>query len=292
MSKKSQLDLIQTEVDSTPDTIDHIALGRIHGEPLFNLPQDLYIPPDALEVFLEAFEGPLDLLLYLIRKQGFDILAIPMAQVTEQYLSYVDQIKSHNLELAADYLLMAAQLIDIKARMLLPSERSHQDENDEEDPTADIVRRLLEYEKMKLAAQKLNALPLVGRDFERASAFMSLEAQTRLPEVNTEDLKQAWLSILKRAKLNQKHHITKEQLSVREHMSRILRRLGQVRFLEFNQLFLEEIHQGMPVAVIVVHFIAMLELAKESLLKITQAEAYAPIYVHLNYDANVATKSP
>ncbi|WP_236620608.1 segregation and condensation protein A [Basilea psittacipulmonis] len=274
--------------DSTPDTVDSVAFGRINGEPLFNIPHDLYIPPDALEIFLEAFEGPLDLLLYLIRKQGFDILTIPMAEVTDQYLKYVYQIREHNLELAADYLLMAAQLIDIKARMLLPREKTVGEE-EEDDPRADIIRRLLEYEQMKLAAQQLNELPQLGRDYQKASAFMDLEAVERLPQVNAEDLKQTWLEIIKRAQLNKKHQITREQLSVREHMSQILRKLSQVKFIEFSELFMDQIREGAPVAVVVVHFIAMLELAKESLLNITQAQAYAPIYVRLAYHSHATT---
>jgi len=149
--------------DTTPDVVDGVARAKLYGEPLFKLPSDLYIPPDALEVFLEAFQGPLDLLLYLIRKQNFNILDIPMAQVTLQYLEYVDQIRQHNLELAAEYLLMAAMLIEIKSRMLLPVRKADSGE-DGEDPRAELVRRLLEYEQMKLAAQELDSLPQVGRD--------------------------------------------------------------------------------------------------------------------------------
>ncbi|MFV9474340.1 segregation and condensation protein A [Advenella sp. RU8] len=274
--------LVDPEIDSTPDVVDSVALARLYGEPLFNIPQDLYIPPDALEVFLEAFEGPLDLLLYLIRKQNFNVLDIPMAEVTRQYLSYVDQIRSQNLELAGEYLLMAAMLIEIKSRMLLPVRKSDTGE-EVEDPRAELVRRLLEYEKMKLAAQKLDALPQLGRDFERASAQMDLSVERMLPEVSTDDLRQAWQDIMKRAKLNAHHQITREQLSVRDHMTHILRRLSDIRFMEFTDLFMERIEEGEPAAVIVVHFIAMLELARESLLEITQVEPYAPIYVRLAY---------
>ncbi len=266
--------LVQPPVDSTPDTVDSVAFARLYGEPLFQLPTDLYIPPDALEIFLEAFEGPLDLLLYLIRKQNFNVLDIPMADVTRQYLSYVDQIRTHNLELAAEYLLMAAMLIEIKSRMLLPVKKSDTGE-EPEDPRAELVRRLLEYEQMKLAAQRLDALPQLGRDFQRAQGVADISVERALPEVSLDDLRSAWADIIKRARLNQHHHITREQLSVRDHMTHILRRLNDVRFIEFTDLFLERITEGAPVAVVVVHFIAMLELARESLLDITQAEPYA-----------------
>jgi len=274
--------LSQPSVDTTPDVVDAVALARLYGEPLFALPTDLYIPPDALEVFLETFQGPLDLLLYLIRKQNFNVLDIPMAEVTKQYLSYVDQIRLHNLELAAEYLLMAAMLIEIKARMLLPVKKADTGE-EAEDPRAELVRRLLEYEQMKLAAQKLDALPQLGRDFQRAQGFADLRVERALPEVSVEDLRLAWADILKRAKLNAHHHITREQLSVRDHMTHILRRLSNVRFIEFGQLFMERIAEGAPIAVVVVHFLAMLELSRELLLEITQAEPYAPIYVRLAY---------
>ncbi len=278
--------LVQPLVDSTPDVIDAVALARLYGEPLFSLPQDLYIPPDALEVFLETFEGPLDLLLYLIRKQNFNVLDIPMAEVTRQYLSYVDLISSTNLELAAEYLLMAAMLIAIKSRMLLPVRKSDSGE-EPEDPRAELVRRLLEYEQMKLASQKLDALPLLGRDFFGAQAIADLTTERVPPAVNLDDLHAAWHDIIKRAKLNAHHHITREQLSVREHMTHILRRLSDVKFIEFGALFHERLKQGATVAVIVVHFLALLELARESLLDITQAEPYAPIYVRLSFSRNV-----
>ena len=279
--------LVDPKVDSTPDVVDSVALARLYGEPLFALPQDLYIPPDALEVFLETFQGPLDLLLYLIRKQNFNVLDIPMAEVTRQYLSYVDQIRAQNLELAGEYLLMAALLIEIKSRMLLPVK--HTDTGEEpDDPRAELVRRLLEYEQMKLAAQKLNELPQLGRDFQRSRAFMDLRVERMLPEVDADDLRQAWADIMRRARLNAHHRITREQLSVRDHMSQILRRLADVRFMEFSELFTERVQQGDAVAVIVVHFLAMLELARESLLDITQAEPYAPIYVRLSYTAAAA----
>jgi segregation and condensation protein A len=262
-----------------PASIDSVAVARLYGEPLFAMPQDLYIPPDALEVFLEAFEGPLDLLLYLIRKQNFNILDIPLADVTRQYLAYVEQIRKTNLELASDYLLMAAMLIEIKSRMLLPPKKSA-DGQEPEDPRAELVRRLIEYEQIKLAAAKLDALPLIGRDFLRAQVVIEQSLAPRFPDVDADDLRTAWADILKRAKLNQHHTITREQLSVREHMSIVLKRLQGRRFALFEDLF--DVSRGPQV--LVVTFIAMLELARERLLEITQAEAFAPIYVRLAYE--------
>ena len=261
-----------------PTVIDQVAVARLYGEPLFAMPQDLYIPPDALEVFLEAFEGPLDLLLYLIRKQDFNILDIPMAGLTQQYLAYVDEIRHRNLELAAEYLLMAAMLIEIKSRMLLPP-RQVANGQEAEDPRAELVRRLLEYEQMKLAAVQLNTLPQLGRDFLRAQVYIEQSLAPRFPEVSLSDLQEAWQSILKRATLVQHHRITREELSVREHMSMVLKKLQGQRFVEFETLF----YPTKGVAVLVVTFIALLELAKETLIDITQAEAFAPIYVRLAY---------
>ncbi|RPE72978.1 condensin subunit ScpA [Tibeticola sediminis] len=261
-----------------PELVDPVAVARLYGEPLFALPQDLYIPPDALEVFLEAFEGPLDLLLYLIRKQNFNILDIPMAAVTRQYLAYVEEIRSRNLELAAEYLLMAAMLIEIKSRMLLPRPVTS-DTEEVEDPRAELVRRLLEYERIKLAASRIDALPLLGRDVLRAQVAIEQALAPRLPDVRTADLQQAWQEILRRARLVQRHQITREELSVREHMSLVLRRLQGKRFVEFGELF--DPHKGAPV--LVVTFIAILELARESLIEITQAQAFAPIWVRLAY---------
>jgi len=261
-----------------PEVVDQVALARLYGEPLFTLPTDLYIPPDALEVFLEAFEGPLDLLLYLIRRQNFNILDIPLADVTRQYLEYVEQIRRRNLELAAEYLLMAAMLIEIKSRILLPPKKPA-DGGEPADPRAELVRRLLEYEQMKLAAARLDALPLLGRDFLRAQVTIEQSLEPRFPQVRAEDLRDAWLDILKRAKLVQHHHITREQLSVREHMSLVLKKLQGQRFVEFQDLF----DPGRGAGVMVVTFLALLELARESLLQLTQAEAFAPIYVRLAY---------
>jgi segregation and condensation protein A len=263
---------------SMPLVVDHVAVARLYGEPLFSMPSDLYIPPDALEVFLEAFEGPLDLLLYLIRKQNFNILDIPMAGVTRQYLSYVNEIREHNLELAAEYLLMAAMLIEIKSRMLLPPKKVAEGE-EAEDPRAELVRRLLEYEQMKLASMQLAEVPQYGRDFLQAQVHIEQSLQPRFPDVNMDELQAAWRDILKRANLVQHHRISREELSVREHMGIVLRHLQGRKFIEFENLFDPTL--GTPV--LVVTFIALLELAKETLIEITQAEAFAPIYVRLAY---------
>jgi segregation and condensation protein A len=264
--------------DAAAVTTEVAALARLYGEPMLKMPTDLYIPPDALEIFLDAFEGPLDLLLYLIRKQNFNILDIPMAQLTLQYLKYVDQIRLSNLELAAEYLLMAAMLIEIKSRMLLPQRQSDL-EIESDDPRAELVRRLLEYEQIKLAAYDLNTIPQVDRDFVRTQIFIEQSLAPTWPDVAPIDLQQAWLDVMKRAKLTQHHKISREELSVREHMTGILRRLQSSRFVEFADLF--DIAGGVPV--VVVNFVALLELAKETLIEITQAEPFAPIYVRLAY---------
>ncbi|RZS58177.1 segregation and condensation protein A [Sphaerotilus mobilis] len=268
--------------ENTPDVIDHVAVARLYGEPLFSMPQDLYIPPDALEVFLETFQGPLDLLLYLIRKQNFNILDIPMADVTRQYLDYVDQIREHNLELAAEYLLMAAMLIEIKSRMLLPPKKV-EGQDEVQDPRAELVRRLLEYERIKRGAAGLDRLPVLGRDFLRADVAIEQALEPRWPEVGIAELRDAWADVLKRATLTQHHRISREQLSVREHMTILLRKLQGQRFVEFQDLF----DTGHGTQVVVVTFIAMLELARERLLEITQAEAFAPVYVRLAYQSTV-----
>ncbi len=259
--------------ESLVDKLAPSPVARIYGEDLVQLPADLYIPPDALEVFLDAFEGPLDLLLYLIRKQNLDILDIAMAPLTRQYLEYVEVARSRNLELAADYLVMAAMLIEIKSRMLLP--RPPSAAQDEEDPRAELVRRLIEYEQMKKAARLLDDMPHVGRDVLAVSVWIEKTALERIPEVNAQDLAEAWRSLLNRARLSAHHHVTREQLSVREHMSLILRKLGEARVLEFAELF--DAAHGVPV--LVVTFIALLELVRESLVEISQAECFAPIYV-------------
>ncbi|HXY04987.1 MAG TPA: ScpA family protein [Burkholderiaceae bacterium] len=262
----------------TPHIVDGVALARLYGEPLFDLPQDLYIPPDALEVFLEAFEGPLDLLLYLIRRQHFNVLDIPMAQLTQQYLAYIEQIRARNLELAAEYLLMAALLIEIKSRMLLPVRKADTGE-EVEDPRAELVRRLVEYERIKLAALRLDEQPRVGRDFLRALVAFETPTAPRPPTVAVAELQAAWNDILRRSRLHAHHHIARAELSVREHMSRILKRLQGTRFVEFAELF--DPREG--TAVVVVHFLALLELTREGLVEITQAVPFAPMYVRLSY---------
>jgi segregation and condensation protein A len=265
--------------DAAPDDqLELKVVARLYGEPVLQLPLDLYIPPDALEIFLESFEGPLDLLLYLIRKQNFNILDIPMAEVTRQYLSYVEQVREHNLELAGEYLLMAAMLIDIKSRMLLPVRKADTGE-EVEDPRAELARRLLEYERIKGGAQAIDAMPVIGRDFHAARVLLDQTVAVQLPDVSIVDLRGAWLDVLRRARLTQHHRISREALSVREFMTSVLRTLQHRRFAEFQELF----EPARGVAVAVVTFIAMLELARESLIEITQAEAYAPIYVRLAY---------
>ncbi len=252
-------------------------LARIYGEPMVQLPLDLYIPPDAMAVMLDAFEGPLDLLLYLIRKANVNVLDIPMAPLTEQYLTYVEVMRSHNLELAADYLVMAAMLIEIKSRMLLPRSKEMSG-GDVDDPRAELVRRLIEYEQMKLAAHRLDEIPQSERDFDWIQVWVDKSIRHRLPEVNSEDLKNAWATILRQAKLHTHHLIQREELSVREHMGLILRQLRDSGgFVEFITMF----DPLLGVQVLVVHFLAMLELAREHLLEMTQAEAFAPIYVRL-----------
>ncbi len=264
--------------DPIAEQLELKVLARLYGEPMMQLPLDLYIPPDALEIFLDSFEGPLDLLLYLIRKQNFNILDIPMAEVTRQYLVYVDQIREHHLELAAEYLLMAAMLIDIKSRMLLPVRKADTGE-EVEDPRAELARRLLEYERIKQGAMEIDRLPQLGRDFVAATIFLDQTVTLQLPDVQLVDLRAAWADVLRRARLTQHHHITREELSVREYMTMVLRTLQHRRFAEFKDLF--DGARGVPVAVVT--FVALLELARESLVEITQAEAYAPIYVRLAY---------
>ncbi len=264
------MSLDATQITSSP-------LARFKGEPILELPTDLYIPPEALEVVLEAFEGPLDLLLYLIRKHNLDVLDIPMADLTRQYMAYVEAMREHQLELAAEYLLMAAMLTEIKSRMLLP--RPAHLEDDVEDPRAELVRRLLEYERMKQAAQKINELPQSGRDFSLVQVWFERTTEEVLPDVNPEDLRNAWLALVARARVKQHHRISREELSVREHMSQILRRLQNLNFVRFEELF--EPERGVPV--LVVTFLAILELAKETLVQLSQQGVFSPIYVKLTH---------
>ncbi|WP_153130674.1 segregation and condensation protein A [Dechloromonas hortensis] len=255
-----------------------VPVARIYGEAMQTLPQDLYIPPDALEVMLDAFEGPLDLLLYLIRKANVDILDIPMAPLTRQYLDYIDGMQASNLELAAEYLVMAAMLIEIKSRMLLPRPKLGEGD-DGEDPRAELVRRLMEYEQMKLAGQKLNEMPQAEREFFWVETLVEKSLYVRLPEVSVEDLKEAWMSIVRQAKLTKNHKISREELSVREHMGIILRLLQERGgFVQFETMF----DPAMGAPGLVVHFLAMLELAREKLVEFTQTEAFQPIYVRVH----------
>lgn len=246
----------------------------VAGEPVTELPQDLYIPPYALEVFLEAFEGPLDLLLYLIRRQNLDILDIPIAEITRQYVQYIEVMKELQLELAGEYLVMAAMLAEIKSRMLLPKPETAEEE--EADPRAELVRRLQEYERYKQAAERLDELPQLERDHYQLSAEMAERpVVTRLPDVTLRELLMAFRDVLHRAELLAHHHIRREPLSVRQRMSEVLVRLQDGGFHEFRSLFdPREGRTGVTVT-----FLSMLELLKETLIELVQAEAYAPIYV-------------
>ncbi len=245
----------------------------VEGEPLTVIPQDLYIPPDALLVFLEAFEGPLDLLLYLIKRQNLDILDIPVAVITRQYMEYIHLMQEMELELAAEYLVMAAMLAEIKSRMLLPRPVN---EDDEDDPRAELIRRLQEYEQFKQAAEDLDHLPRMERDVFPAQAELPpLDIDIPQPEVSIKDLLLAFRDVVNRAEQFASHHIELEPLSVRERMSRVLQQLNRDGYTEFQTFFLpEEGRMG-----VVVSFLAILELVKESMIELVQNEPYAPIYV-------------
>ncbi len=249
-------------------------LALVRGQPVLQMPQDLYIPPDALEVILEAFEGPLDLLLYLIRRQNLDILDIPIAEITKQYVDYIDLMQNLRLELAAEYLVMAAILAEIKSRLLLP--RPPSEEGIEEDPRAELVRRLQEYERFKRAAEHIEGIPRMERDFSVATAFVPEKNIIRLPPpVDMRELLLALKDVLKRAELMGHHAIQREALSVRNRMSDVLKTLGDGEFHPFEKLFsIDEGRLG-----IVVTFLAILELAKEHLVEIMQSEPLAPVYI-------------
>ncbi|WP_420839518.1 segregation and condensation protein A [Dechloromonas hankyongensis] len=270
------MDVLEVEPAAQTELFEPVA--RIYGQAMEQLPLDLYIPPDALAIMLDAFEGPLDLLLYMIRRANVDILDIPMAPLTRQYLDYVEAMRAQNLELAADYLVMAALLIEIKSRMLLPRPKAA-DGDTAEDPRAELVRRLMEYEQMKLAGQKLNEMPQAEREFFWVETLVEKSLLVRLPEVSVADLKDAWMSIVRQAGLKKHHKIGREELSVREHMGIILRTLQeQGGFVRFETLFDPEM--GAPG--LVVHFLAMLELGREKMIRITQTEAFAPIYINIS----------
>ncbi len=244
------------------------------GQPQFTLPKDLYIPPDALEVFLDAFEGPLDLLLYLIRRQNLDILDIPIADITRQYMEYIELMKDLRLELAAEYLVMAAMLAEIKSRMLLP--RPALEDDEEEDPRAELIRRLQEYERFKQAAEDIEGLPQLGRDlFPVIVEAPHKHVDQKPPDVDLKDILLALKDVLHRADLFSSHHVTREPLSLRERMSRVLATVSRERFTQFTDLFdLGEGRQG-----VVVTFMAVLELIKQQLIELTQADSFAPIHV-------------
>jgi len=246
----------------------------VQGQPVTQVPHDLYIPPDALEVILDAFEGPLDLLLYLIRRQNLDILDIPITEITKQYVEYIDMLQDMQFELAAEYLVMAAILAEIKSRMLLP--RPVSDEGDESDPRAELVRRLQEYERFKQAAEDLDELPREGRDFAVTEAFVENKSVVRLPpEVELREILSALKDVMNRSELYGRHQISAEPLSVRERMSRILNAMSDNPFMEFHQLFdPEEGRMG-----VVVSFLALMELTREQLVDIVQNEPFGQIYI-------------
>ena len=277
MSEES-LQEVKTQDGQAPEVV---ALAHIHGEPMLEMPKDLYIPPDALELVMEAFQGPLDLLLYLIRKHNLDVLDIPMAQLTQQYMGYIELMKQGRLELAAEYLLMAAVLIEIKSRMLLPRLPKATDEEGD-DPRVELMRRLLEYEQMKLAAQQMNELPQAGRDFELVQVIIEQVVVERLPNVSVDDLRAAWLALLTRAKLHTHHKVRKDGVSVREQMTRLIRQLRHGEYESFENLF--DVSGG--ISQLVVTFIAILELAKETLVEITQTETLGKIYVRTSNRVN------
>jgi len=248
----------------------------VEGQPVTELPRDLYIPPYALEVFLEAFEGPLDLLLYLIRRQNLDILDIPIAEITRQYVNYIEVMKELQLELAGEYLLMAAMLAEIKSRMLLPKPETAEEE--EADPRAELVRRLQQYERFKKAAEDMDQLPRLERDtFQTVAEVVEKPVTTRLPDLTLKEMLLAFHDVMRRVEMFAHHHIQREPLSVRQRMSEVLGQLKAGGFREFHALFdPREGRMGVTVT-----FLALLELLKESLIEIVQAEAYAPIHVRV-----------
>jgi segregation and condensation protein A len=257
-----------------PPQQSEMPFAVVEGEPVTELPRDLYIPPDALQVFLEAFEGPLDLLLYLIRKQNLDILDIPIAEITRQYMKYIEVMADLQLELAGEYLLMAAMLAEIKSRMLLP--RPPMDGQEEDDPRAELVRRLQEYERFKKAAEDIDRLTRMERDTLPASAdLVERKVVKILPQVTLQEMLVAFKDVVARAEMFSHHHVNRERLSVRQRMSDILSALGEAAFVNFAQLFRpEEGRMGVTVT-----FIAVLELMREGLIEIVQSEAYGQIHV-------------
>jgi segregation and condensation protein A len=271
----SQLEAEALLTEPPPPQQAEMPFAVVEGEPVTELPRDLYIPPDALQVFLEAFEGPLDLLLYLIRKQNLDILDIPIAEITRQYMQYIELMQDVQLELAGEYLLMAAMLAEIKSRMLLPRP-SGLDGQEEDDPRAELVRRLQEYERFKKAAEDIDRLTRMERDTLPASAdLVERKVVKILPQVSLQEMLVAFKDVLARAEMFSHHHVNRERLSVRQRMSDILSALREAAFQNFTQLFRpEEGRMGVTVT-----FVAMLELMREGLIEIVQSEAYGQIHV-------------
>jgi len=281
VSERPELRLVSSQREDTgppplaepPEQVE-MPFAVVNGEPVTQLPRDLYIPPQALEVFLEAFEGPLDLLLYLIRRQNLDVLDIPLADITRQYMQYIELMQELQLELAGEYLVIAATLAEIKSRMLLP--RAHAAEATEEDPRAELVRRLQEYERFKQAAENLDGLPRLERDVWGVSAEMKERRVVRLlPQVTLQEMLVAFKEVVVRSELFAHHHIQRERLSVRERMTDILAALEVASFVDFVRLFRpEEGRMGVTIT-----FVAILELVREGMIEIVQAEAYAPLHV-------------
>lgn len=265
---------VNTESSGSVPTQEEMPFAMVLGKAYTEIPQDLYIPPDALQVFLDAFEGPLDLLLYLIKRQNLDILDIQVADITRQYVEYVSFMEAYQFELAAEYLVMAALLGEIKSRSLLP--RHEEDGEDEDDPRAELIRRLQEYERFKKAAEDLDNLPRVNRDvFPVQIEAPELEKEIPFPDVELKDVLMALKDVLKRAEMYETHHVTLEPLSTRERMSDVLSALQGENFVPFVSLFkIEEGRLG-----VVVTFLALLELVKESLIEVVQSESFAPIHV-------------
>lgn len=266
----------QLKTRGVDEGTEGLILARLYSEPLSTCPEGLYIPPEALRIFLTSFEGPLDLLLYLIRKQKFDIMDIPMAELTEQYMRYVDLVRENDLELAAAYLVMSATLMQIKSRLLLPSVRVH-DGEEVEDPRAELMRRLEAYEQIRAAALRMQALPRIDRDFHVAFADLNVPKEVPLPEVKAQELVSAWKDVVRRLRLRDRHKVSRQELSVREHMSALLRMLRQQTMVTLSMLWEQTPDRESQT----VWFLAMLELAKEEMVILTQAEPYAPIYITL-----------
>lgn len=275
----------ESQAETTPvrrQVQDEMPFALIRGEPLTVLPQDLYIPPDALEVILEAFEGPLDLLLYLIKRQNLDILDIPITAITKQYISYIELMQVMNIEIAGEYLVMAAMLAEIKSRMLLPRAN---EADDEDDPRAELIRRLQEYERFKKASQDIEELPRVGREIYVASADLpEMDDDRPLPEMDLRELLMAFKDAMTRAEMYTHHQIQREALSVRERMSRILAMLSADGFTDYTSLFtIEEGRRG-----VVVTLLAILELVKEQLIDLVQSEPFAPLHIRAASAGNEA----